>query len=126
METITKTIYKSNDGKEFDTEKECLEYESKNSFEKWYSKNSLSIPVDNGEDDYNHYDVYFWTIFEWLLKNKKEIINFLFPSDFIFLQELKSLIKKPLDVQDSDDVGIFLDDLENLIQRYEKILENKI
>ena len=27
METITKTIYKSNNGKEFDTEKECLEYE---------------------------------------------------------------------------------------------------
>lgn len=125
METITKTIYKSNDGKEFDTEKECLEYESKGSFETWYSKNQLliNVPDDNGEF---RCDIKYYEIFEWLIKHKKEIVNFLFPSDFIFLRELKRLIKKPLDINDSDDVGILIDDIEILIERYEKILENKI
>lgn len=116
METITKTIYKSNDGKEFDTKKECLEYESKNSFETWYNESEGL--------NYGNIRVYSETLKDWLLKNKKEIVNFLFPNDFIFLQELKRLIKKPLDINDSDDVGILIDDIEILIERYEKILEN--
>lgn len=117
METITKTIYKSNNGKEFDTEKECLEYENGFNFEKWYNESDGLF--------YGNVRVNSKTLKDWLNKNKKEIVNFLFSSDFIFLQELKSLIKKPLDVNDSNDVGILIDDIEILIQRYEKILENK-
>lgn len=112
METITKTIYKSNDGKEFDTKKECLEYESKNSFETWYNESEGL--------NYGNIRVYSETLKDWLLENKKEISKFLFPNDFSLLLELSYLVKKPLDVQDSDDVGILIDDLETLIKKYEK------
>ena len=119
METITKTIYKSNDGKEFDTEKECLEYESKSIFETWYSKNQLliNVPDDNGEF---RCDIKYYEIFEWLIKYKKEIAKFLFHHDFSLLQELKNILDKPLDIDDSDDMANFIDDLEKLSDRYKK------
>ena len=85
--------------------------------EKWYNESDGLF--------YGNVRVYSETLKDWLNENKKEIVNFLIPSDFPLLQELKSLIKKPLDVNDSNDVGILIDDIEILIQRYEKILENK-
>lgn len=112
METIIKTIYKSNDGREFDTEKECLEYESKGSFETWYNQ-SEGLNCRN-------IIVYFETLKDWLLENKKEIAKFLFPYDFSLLQELKNILDKPLDVDDSDDMANFIDDLEKLSDRYKK------
>ena len=118
-----KQVYQSKDGKIFESEQECLEYESKSSFRLWYYNQSIQNVLYNSDTKLT---VDFNNLSDWLNKNKKEIINFLFPNDFIFLQELKSLIKKPLDVNDSNDVGILIDDIENLIQRYEKILENKI
>lgn len=114
MEKITKEVFKANDGKEFDTEQECLDYENSLEFRKWYSKNNLTTTYSDYVDDL--------ILIEWLQENKSQVLK-LYGNESSqiknIVKELDKIIKSANDDKDDYSFSDLLDSIQELKEKLE-------